>query len=260
MKRPLIISGAILLILFAFAQHSYAQGILKKIKNKAEDKMIDKVFGEDEKTQEQGNNTGVYSNDNTSSGRPANTRGEGLISTPPDVKQNIADASGAFNSKNYGQSRFNTRQAILGVELEIGNNILDGLPESINGLPMVKEEDQVASSGIGFVGLIIQRAYRQGDQQLTITIGNDAAMLSAVNMYLSSGAYGSTDQNYKQVQYKEYRGVLEYDESSGYKLSVPFGQSSILVVEGVNFSNEQEIMDAAGEIDVDKIKNELGEK
>ncbi len=34
-----------------------------------------------------------------------------------------------------------------------------------------------------------------------VTIGNDAAMISAANMYLASGAYAtsSEDQNYKQT-------------------------------------------------------------
>jgi hypothetical protein len=41
---------------------------------------------------------------------------------------------------------------------------------------------------------------------------------------------------------------------------VPFGQSSIFVAEAVNFENEQEIMDAANEFDIEKIKKEFGEQ
>jgi hypothetical protein len=53
--------------------------------------------------------------------------------------------------------------------------------------------------------------------------------------------------------------VLEYDEYSGYKLSVPFGQSSILVTNGINFMTEKEMMDASENIDIEKIKKVLGE-
>ncbi len=260
-------TGYILLLIFAFiilsGKSGHSQRFLNKIKNKAEDKAVDKMFGED-KNNQNSNSDNSSTNSNTtysSSSTISNTRGSGLTNTAPDVNANLKEAESAYNDKKYTDARFAVRKAILGIELEIGDNILKGLPEEINGLPKIGEEDNVTSSGIGFVGMIIERTYRKDDQQLKITIGNDAAMLSAVNMYLSSGAYASTqDPNHKQVTYKEYRGILEYDESSGYTLSVPFGQSSILVVEGVNFENEQEIMDAADKIDIESIKKELGEQ
>jgi len=145
--------------------------------------------------------------------------------------------------------------------MEIGQNILDDLPTSVKGLSMVPEEDQVASMSIGFVGLTIERVYREGDQQFKVTLGNNAALLSAVNMYMSSAVYASNEEpDHKQVKFKGYTGILEYDEYSGYKLSVPFGQSSIFVAGGINFESEQEIMAAANEFDLENIKQELGEK
>ncbi len=263
MKKIQILLFHLLLFAFIAGQQGYSQGILNKIKNKGEDKAVDKLFGDDKNKQNTGSdNSSVSTNSgNSSSSTVSNTKGSGLNNTAPDVSANIKDAETAFNGKKYTDARFAVRQAILGIELEIGKNILKGLPDEIDNLPKIDEEDNVTSSGIGFVGLIIERTYRKDDKQLKITIGNDAAMLSAVNMYLSSGAYASTqDQNHKQVTYKEYHGILEYDEGSGYKLSVPFGQSSILVAEGVNFENEQEIMDAANKIDIDSIKKELGEQ
>jgi len=192
--------------------------------------------------------------------RTGNTKGEGLITTPPDVLQNIQDADAYFGKKNYTDARYAVRQAILGIEMEMGNKILEDLPEAIEGLSFVKDEDRVTSTGIGFVGMTIQRIYRQDDKEFQVTVGNDAALLSAANVYLSSGAYASSsDQNYKTVRFGEYRGVLEYDEYSGYKLSVPFGQSSILVTNGINFMTEKEMMDASEKIDIEKIKKILGE-
>jgi len=247
-------------------EQTFSQGLLKKLKNKGEDKVVEKVFGKDknnESNQPNQSNQGTqsdYPNQGTSSS-VNNTRGGGLNNTAPDVKENIKEAGTAFDGKKYSNARFAVRQAILGIELEIGKQILKGLPESISGLPKIDEEDNVTSSGIGFVGLIIERVYRKDDKELGITIGNDAGLLSAANMYLASGSYASTqDQNHKQVKFKDYRGVLEYDENSGYKLSVPFGQSSILIAEGKNFENEQEIMDAADKIDIETIKKELGEQ
>ena len=256
MKTNRILIALVLTLLFSgfYYQTAEAQGILQKVKSRTEDKILDKVF--DEK-KEPSTETG----ERTSSGRSSNTKGEGLTQTAPDVMENISGAETAFAQKNFGQSRFNIRQAILGIELEIGDKILAGLPESIEDLPKSDDEDKVTSSGIGFVGLIIERVYRKDDKELRVTIGNDAAMLSVVNMYLASGAYASsTDQNYKQVQFKGHRAVIEYDEYSGYKLSVPFGQSSIFIAEGINFANEQSLMSAAENIDIEKIKKDLGEQ
>jgi hypothetical protein len=258
MKHYRFFTGLVLglaLILFAGAQAD-AQSFLKKLKERAEDEIINDVFGDSKKS----GDASVQQTNSSSGAR--NTRGGGLTHTAPDVVDNINDAASAFNNGSYTESRYAVRQAILGIEMEIGQHILDGFPESVNGLRTVPEQDKVSSMSIGFVGLVIERVYREKDQQLTVTVGNDAAMLSAANMYLTSGAYASTaeDPNHKQVKFKDHRGVLAYNEHSGYTLSVPFGQSSIFVAEGVNFNDEHEIMAAANEFDIEKIKNELGEQ
>ena len=87
--------------------------------------------------------------------------------------------------------------------------------------------------------------------------------MSAVNMYFNNGGAGQTTggkQNWKQTTVKGNRAIIEYSEDSGYKLSVPIGQSSLLVYEGINFKNEQELMTAANTVDIANIKKMLGEK
>jgi len=87
--------------------------------------------------------------------------------------------------------------------------------------------------------------------------------MAGINAYLTNGGYAQQtggQQNWKQTKLKGYRGIIEYDESSGYKLSVPLGQSSLIVYEGVNFASEQEMMKAAEAVDVDGIKKMLGEQ
>ena len=258
MKHYRIFTGLALglVLIFISGQQLSAQSFLKKLKQRAEDEIIDDVFSEKKKT-----DNASFQQTNSASGAK-NTRGGGLTNTAPDVAENIGNAESAFEQGSYTEARYAVRQAILGVEMEIGQNILDGFPETVSGLKTVPEDDNVASASIGFVGLIIERVYRGNDQQLKVTVGNDAAMLTSVNMYLTSGAYASSaeDQNHKQVKFKDYRGVLAYDDYSGYTLSVPFVQSSIFFAEGVNFESEQEIMAAANEFDIEKIKNEFGEQ
>lgn len=242
-----------------------AQGLVGKLKQKAEqaaEKSLEK------KAQEQaGVNDGDQSQTTSPSGnsnsRPSNKGGGGLVTTPPDVKQNLSDAETSFKSGDYSDARYAVQQAMLGVELEIGNKVLKSLPESVSGLPKQAENDQVTSTGWGWAGLTIQREYQKDDKQLRTTIANNSAWMSAVNMYLANGGYAQQtngEQNWKQVKVKGHKAIIEYDDSSGYKLSVPLGQSSLIVWEGVNFASEQEMMAAANSFDIDGLKKTLGEQ
>ena len=262
MKKNCILISLLLALLFPAGQDAFSQGILKKMKQVAKETVKETVREDilgDEKNEDQGNEVNSNSGESSSSSSMSNTRGGGLTTTPPDVMENIASAETAYSNDKYTDARYAVRQAVLGIEMEIGHRILDDLPESVQGINMIPEEDKVQSMSIGFTGLTIERVYRSDDQQLSVTIGNDAIMLSAVNMYLSTGAY-DTQENQKVLTYKGYRGILEYDDSSGYTLSVPFGQSSIFVLNGINFASEDEIMSAADEFDIDKIKTALGEQ
>ncbi|HYK77494.1 MAG TPA: hypothetical protein VEV16_10980 [Daejeonella sp.] len=248
----------LLLYLLAFGiSTAQAQGILKKIKEKAgqaAEKMINKGGNTDN------NNT---SNNPSSSKNAGNKTGDGLITTPPNVNENLASAESAYKANSYGEARYSLQQAMLGVEMEIGKKILLSLPETVSGLKVIKADDQVTSTGWGWAGLTIQRKYGEGDKQLNTIIANNSVWMAAINLYLANGGYAQSSgeqQKWKQTKVKGYRAIIEFDESSGYKLSVPLGQTSLIVWEGTNFSNEQDIMNAANSFDIDGIKKTLGEK
>jgi hypothetical protein len=262
------------LVLFAFSA-AHAQGnLLNKIKNKAAhaadriaDKAIEKktdeiVYGPDGKPV---NNSGNMSSGGPSTGgknKMGNKGGAGLVTTPPNVGENLTSAETAYKGGNYGDARYAVQQAMLGVEMEIGQQILKGLPETVGGLKRDEKADQVTSTGWGWVGLTIHREYETGDKQLSVTIANNAGWMQAINLYFNNMGYAQTtggEQDWKQTKVKGYRAVIEYDDNSGYKLSVPLGQTSLLVFEGVNFANEDELMKAVNVIDIDAIKKSLGE-
>lgn len=251
-----------------------AQGFLKKIKEKAENaanKVVDKKV-DDAINKETGNTNNDGGNNNSSNGssnspkygKPSNKGGGGLVSAPPDVKENLTASETAFKGNNYGESRYALQQAILGVELQIGQNLLKSLPGTVGGLNKDSMQDQVTSTGWGWAGLTIQRVYNnKDDKQFTLTIANNSLWMQAINMYLANGGYQQTtngQQNWKQVKVKGHKAVIEYSESSGYKLSIPLGQTSLIICEGINFATEQEMMNAANQIDIDGIKKTLGEK
>ena len=264
------------LMLCLFSAASAQGNLLNKIKNKAAnaadrvaDKVIEKktdeiVYGPDGKPVNNSGGPGSTSGGPSSGGKnkPGNKGGAGLVTTPPNVGENLTSAETAFKSGNYGEARYAVQQAMLGVEMEIGQQILKSLPETVAGLKKDAAADQVTSTGWGWVGLTIHREYEQGDKQLSLTIANNSGWMQAVNMYLNNAGYAQTtggEQNWKQIKVKGYRAVIEYDDNSGYKLSVPLGQTSLLVFEGVNFANEQDVMNAVNTFDIDGIKKYLGE-
>lgn len=263
MKLKFLLAGCAIL----FAYTGQAQGLVGKLKQKASqaaEKALEKKA--EDKTGVKSGSSGEQSEDQSSTGsgsRPVNKKGGGLTATPPDVNQNLADAETAYKSGSYGEARYAVQQAMLGVEMEIGQKVLESLPETVSGLPRVAEADQVTSTGYGWAGLTIVREYRNDDKELKATIANNSAWMSAVNMYMANGGYAQTtggQQNWKQTKVKGHKAVIEYDENSGYKLSVPLGQSSLIVLEGINYESEQEMMSAANTFDIDGIKKKLGEQ
>src|SRR5687768_4209681 len=265
-----ILLACLLTVAFAFPGNS--QGFVNKLKQKADqaaqkalEKKAKEKAGISDANDEGTAGEGPADPDNTSQtrNRPSNKGGGGLIATPPDVKQNLADAETSYKAGSYGEARYAVQQAMLGVEMEIGKKVLESLPESVSGLEKVEEADQVTSSGYGWAGLTIHREYLNDDKQLTITVANNSAWMSAVNMYLANGGYSQTtngEQNWKQTKVKGHKGIIEYDDNTGYKLSVPLGQTSMIVWEGVNFGSEGDMMAAASSFDIDGVKKMLGEK
>jgi hypothetical protein len=266
MKCKILLVGTVAL---ALAFSSNAQGLMGKLKQKAEqaaEKALEKKAKEKAgvpDNEQSSTGDGNSNPGNSGNSNPSNKTGGGLVTAPPDVKENLGEAETAFKANSYGEARYAVQQAMLGVEMEIGNKVLKSLPETVSGLPFDKSADQVTSTGWGWAGLTIQREYQKDDKQLRTMIANNAAWMSAVNMYLSNGGYAQTtggEQNWKQTKVKGHRAVIEFNESSGYKLSVPLGQTSLIVWEAVNFATEQEVMAAANTFDIDGIIKTLGEK
>jgi hypothetical protein len=141
---------------------------------------------------------------------------------------------------------------------------LKSLPDPVDGLPKDTMQDKVVSTQWGWNNMTIQRVYTdKKDKQLTVTIGNNAMYAGMANLYFNN-AYitqaNNQDQNMKQTKVKGNKAIIQYDDSKGYTLMVPMGQSSLIVWECINFANEQEVMTAANSFDIDGIKKMMGEQ
>lgn len=210
-------------------------------------------------------NSNQNANDNTSVGKPTNTKGGGLTNTtPPDVNQQIADATQAQAAGNYSDARYSIQQALMSIELQIGRQILLSLPETVSGLQKDTMQNKVMSTQWGWNNMTIQSVYKKDDKQMTVTIGNNGVYSGFVNMYFNSAYQQTTDngnkQNVKQTKVKSYKALITYDDSKGYTLMVPIGQSSLIVWECINFATEADVMSAANAFDIDGIKKMLGEQ
>jgi hypothetical protein len=231
--------------------------LLKKIKDKV-NQVANKTTGNnDSQTSQTGSETG-------NSGKPTNKGGAGLTNTPPpDVNQQMADAEKSYDANKYSDARYSIQQALVGVEIQLGRELLKSLPSDVNGLPKDTTQDKVVSTQWGWANMTIQRVYTDGkDKQLTTTIGNSGLYAGLLNVYFNS-AYVQADanqQNVKQTKVKDYKAIITYDDSKGYTLIVPIGQSSMIAWECINFANENEVMDAAAKFDIDGIKKKLGEQ
>jgi len=239
--------------------------LLKKLKEKAEEKVIKKVSGEENKNPGKNEqDTGTAETDGNPNGRPVNKGGGGLTNTtPPDVLLQIADAEKAHEAGNFSDARYSVQQALIGLELQIGKDLLKSLPDTVNNLPEDTTQDRVMSTQWGWSNLTMQRVYYDGkDKQLTITIGNNTMYAGFVNLYFS-GMYTQSDgntQNTKQVRVKGNKAIIQYDDSKGYTLIVPLGQTSMIVWECINFTDENEVIRTAELFDTDDIKRRLGEQ
>ncbi|MGZ8524756.1 MAG: hypothetical protein ACXWV1_10025 [Chitinophagaceae bacterium] len=245
-----------------------AQGFLKKIKDKVVNKTIDKTVDKEVEKKTgvpaESQQTGNDNNNNNASGKPTNKGGGGLTNTePPDVKLQMAEAETAHGAKNYSDARYSLQQALMGVEIQLGRQILKSLPATIVSLPADTLQDKVMSTQWGWNNLSIQRVYRKDDKQLTITIGNNSLYSGMVNIYFANAGMmeaNADKQNYKQVRVKGNKAIIQYDDSKGYTLMMQMGQTSLIVWECINFANEQEVMTAANSFDIDGIKKMMGEQ
>lgn len=242
--------------LFAVNLPANAQ-LLKKLK--------DKVTQAVDKNATQNNTNTTNNTNNTTNTNPTNTKGAGLTNTaPPDVIQSITDAETANQSAKYSEARYSIQQALMGVEIQIGRELLQSLPATVDNMPKDTTKDKVMSTSYGWNNLSMQRVYSDGkDKLVTVTIGNQVWYSSLVNLYFNNVYIQQNtegDQNVKQTRVKGNRAIIQFDQNKGYTLIVPIGQASMITWECVNFADENEVMNAANTFDIDGIKKMLGEQ
>lgn len=254
MKRFIVFGFLAAFLMHAGFSDLYGQGrLLRRLQEEAEKKAIEEIFGKEEEN--------ISSEEDERSSPARNRRGSGISQEVPDVSLHITEARESFSDSRYSAAKSSLRQALWGVELEMGQQLLASLPETVSGLGFRQDEDRVSSTGIGFVGLVIERVYAgSDDMELRLSVGSDSGLFSLARLAASGGMYANTtDQDeQKQIRFQEHNAYIQYDDYDGYMLGVPFGQSSIFLLQGVNFDTEDAFMAAASQFNLQTIKQKLG--
>ncbi|PWJ44047.1 hypothetical protein [Sediminitomix flava] len=243
MKKLLSILTFSFVLLFIANTTVYGQfdKFIKKKSKDAKNAAVNSVLG----VEEDENNNQQQQNQNSNNGNFE--KGQKL--TPPDINELITSAQSAYAQEQYSNARFDIKEALKGVELEIGYEILAQMPESAHQLSSNPENDGVVSTGVGFVGLMVSRYYEGSNKQIAATVGNNAMMSGMYGMMMNSG-YTTRGTQAKNITIQGYRGNLSFDEQSTYTLVVPFAQSSVLVLACSGFANEDEVRQAAEEFNI----------
>jgi hypothetical protein len=249
----LLMAGLLLTNTVASAQ------LMKKLKDKVQEKVENAAGLGGNKSQS------TSATPASSTGSAKNKVGGGLKSTtPPDVIAEMQEAEKAHTASNYSDARYALQQALVGVEIQIGHQVLAALPPVINDLTKDTTRNVVMSTQWGWNNLTIQTTYRKDpDKEMTISIGNNSIYGGLAAMYFANAGYvqaNNQDQNIKQTRVKGNKAIIQYEDSKGYTLIMPLGQTSLIVWECVNFATEDEVMNAANKLDIDGIKKMLGEQ
>lgn len=258
-KIGLLLFAAILL----FAPTVHGQ-LLKKLKGKAlnaAENALGKDKSENSAKQEPVGETGTFPSDK-SSVKTINETGAGLKSSElPDVNAKLKEADSAYKIAKYGDSRYALKQAVKGIELEMGKQLLRSLPAQVTGLAVDSTKDVVTCSSWGWSNMIIAREYFNDNKKLEISIGkSDPSRYMLYQSIFSAGMQSSNGElNYKEIKVKGRKAIIEFDKSEGYAVCIDAGQAPLIMFKGVNFANEESMMQAVNSFDINAIIKMTGE-
>lgn len=172
-----------------------------------------------------------------------------------DVNEKLSEAEKAYQAGNFEEARFALQEALQGVNQAIGRDILDILPDNLQGMTIVEGSDNVTSANVGFAGLFVSRRYEGENTSASVEIMSDSPLVAAVNTFLSLPAIMISDPNQKRVRVDGYRGMQtrnEYEGNVTYEIQIPIG-STLFSFNVSGFDNEKTVSDMLNRLQVGQI-------
>jgi hypothetical protein len=150
-----------------------------------------------------------------------------------DFTKDMATAKSAYNSGKLEESHFALLQAMQELDLIVGKEVLQLLPQKMDTL-MYNVKDDNVSGTIGYVGTSMHRSYGKGDRKADLTIISNSPMIGMINAVLNNPMMGglSNDGKSKTVKVQGYKGRLERKDTEkpdvyDYELQIPLGNALI---------------------------------
>ncbi len=186
----------------------------------------------------------------------------------------IKEAQAYISQKNYKQAQLSLQDAINEINTLLAKQLVEALPNEINGLKAVDGETDVnAGAAMGMIGggMQITKTYRHDtkkENEVELMIMANSPMLNGLNMFLTNPAM--LGQGQKSVRVGTRRAIMktemeDYTDEQGTskkiqvsEIQVPLGQT-LITFKTKGFATEQDALAFAAKFDLDKIKTLLGE-
>jgi hypothetical protein len=173
-----------------------------------------------------------------------------------DVNQQLKTASDSYAAGDLENARFALQEALRGVNQAIGQEILDMLPPTLDGMDKVASSDNVSGTNYGFAGLYINREYGSDSLGVTIQVVSDSPLLAGLNTMLSMSVFMASDPNQKRIKVAGYKALMTRSEDSdgqvSYEIQMPFS-SSLLTFQSKGIPEEQKVTDMLNALPVAQI-------
>jgi len=173
-----------------------------------------------------------------------------------DVTTNLDNASSNYSSGDLENTRFELQTALNGVNRAIGEAVLDIMPETLGGMAIVPESDNVMGTNNAFAGLTVNRDYKSETRDASFSILSDSPLLASVSSLLNMSVFIAADENQKRIKLDGYRALMTREEDSdgevSYSFQLPFG-NSLMTFDCNGVSDEDEFMSIAESIPVKEI-------
>jgi Ni/Co efflux regulator RcnB len=249
----------ILFMLMAFSFFAMtaaeAQINLRRLGEKAVEKKIRKELEKD-------GDEDIFDNDNDQSARSNRgeggnyAKGKGLEA--PDFNEHVTNAETALADSNFPQTRREIQQALVAVEVEIGQKILASFPKEVIGLDYNSDNDVLHSNGYNFSGLIIGREYPSNKKYVEAGVASQSVIMGSYGFVVNDQTYSDDNGTAKSVTVQGFSGTLHFDEDTRYQLGVRLGDENFFYLTCRGCADEAEVMKAANTFDLPDYQKRLG--
>ena len=175
-----------------------------------------------------------------------------------EVQARLDEASAYYRSEDLENARFTLQEALNEINQALGKEILGILPSDIHGMNRVDGEDEVTGVNTGFAGLFIHRSYKDESRSASVDIISDSPLMAGVNTILAMPGFMTSDPDQKRIKVNNYKALLtrSADEEGrvSYDVQVPLS-SSLLTFQCSGIEDENEVIEMAGTIPVDRIRD-----